>query len=66
MEISTILMMLAPQETRPEYLEVLSYVSSLLIQDKETTELLESANEEAIKLYLAEQFQSFLKDKQLL
>lgn len=66
MEVKHILVMLAPKDIQQESLETLSYLSSLLIQEDEAVRLFESADETAIKFYLAERFQTFLKDKRLL
>lgn len=66
MEVTTVLMMLAPETIDQAGLDVLSYLSSLLIQEEKAVALFESADEEAIKQYLAERFQTFLKDKKLL
>ncbi|MEI3614197.1 BglG family transcription antiterminator [Pseudogracilibacillus sp. SO30301A] len=66
MEVKHILVMLAPKDIQQESLETLSYLSSLLIQEDEAVRLFESADETAIKFYLAERFQTFLKDKKLL
>ncbi|WP_156855261.1 BglG family transcription antiterminator [Oceanobacillus sp. AG] len=66
MEVKHILVMLAPKDIQQERLETLSYLSSLLIQEDEAVRLFESADETAIKFYLAERFQMFLKDKRLL
>ncbi|MCF3944503.1 BglG family transcription antiterminator [Oceanobacillus alkalisoli] len=66
MKVKHILVMLAPEDIQQERLETLSYLSSLLIQEDEAVRLFESADETAIKFYLAERFQTFLKDKKLL
>lgn len=66
MAVQSILMMLAPEEIHQEGLDTLSYLSSLLIQEEKAVQLFESGNEEGIKRFLADQFQAFVKDKQLL
>ncbi|ASK62512.1 transcriptional antiterminator [Virgibacillus phasianinus] len=66
MEMDTLLVMLAPEVTHQEVLEVLSYLSSLLIQGQENIDLFESGNETQIKQFLSSQFQKFLQEKNLL
>lgn len=65
-EAGTLLVMLAPQESNQESLEVLSYLSSLIIQEQANMTLFESATEAQIKQFISEQFQSFLSEKKLL
>jgi mannitol operon transcriptional antiterminator len=66
MEVDTLLVMLAPVTIHQEALEVLSYLSSVIIQDRERITLFESGNEEAIRQFLSEQFHQFLQEKKLL
>ncbi|WP_412977228.1 BglG family transcription antiterminator [Ornithinibacillus sp. 179-J 7C1 HS] len=65
MEINTILLMLAPENTSKEVLEILSYISNLLIQREENIRLFELGDEIKIKEFLTKQFQRFLKEKNL-
>lgn len=66
MEMDTLLIMLAPETTHQEVLEVLSYLSSLLIQGEESISLFESGDESRIKTFLTNQFQTLLYEKKLL
>jgi mannitol operon transcriptional antiterminator len=66
MIVNTVLMMLAPTDTSNEVLEILSFISNLLIQREENSRLFESEDEEKIREFLMEQFQKFFKEKNLL
>ncbi|RDW22179.1 transcriptional antiterminator [Oceanobacillus arenosus] len=66
MSVDTILIMLAPKMVNQEVLEVFSFLSSLLIQDEESIRLFSTGDEAKVKRYLAEQFQQFLIEKNLL
>ncbi|MEN2769048.1 BglG family transcription antiterminator [Ornithinibacillus xuwenensis] len=66
MQVDTVLMMLAPEKTSKEVLEVLSFISNLFIQHEDNARLFESGNEARIKEFLSKQFQKFLKEKNLL
>ncbi|WP_019378082.1 BglG family transcription antiterminator [Virgibacillus halodenitrificans] len=61
--ISRVLLMLAPKEIEQESLEVLSFLSSLLIQGDSITRLFESGKETEIREYLSEQFFNFIQQK---
>ncbi|WP_404455464.1 BglG family transcription antiterminator [Virgibacillus necropolis] len=61
-----VLIMLAPEDTQAEVLEVLSFLSSLIIQSQESMKLFESGNEAQIRNFLSEQFHTFLHEKNLL
>ena len=65
-EVYTLLMMLAPETIHQESLEVLSYLSSIIIQDQESISLFESGDEAAIRQFLSKQFHQFLQEKDLL
>lgn len=65
-EVDTLLIMLAPEATHQEALDVLSYLSSLVIQDQASITLFESEDEATVKAFLSEQFQQFLQEKNLL
>ncbi|GIO27027.1 BglG family transcription antiterminator [Ornithinibacillus bavariensis] len=64
--VNTVLLMLAPENTSNEVLEILSFISNLIIQRDENSRLFESGNEEKIREFLIEQFQKFFKEKNLL
>ncbi|WP_152655299.1 BglG family transcription antiterminator [Oceanobacillus sp. CFH 90083] len=63
MEVSRILMMLAPESTYTEALDILSYLSGLIIQDTDYLYLLQEAGEKEILLFLTNQFQLFIQEK---
>ena len=66
MPIDTILLLLAPEITYKEVLEVLSFLSTLLIQDPKSVAIFTSGDETKIKQYLSEQFYKFSQEKNLL
>ncbi|WP_430790604.1 BglG family transcription antiterminator [Virgibacillus flavescens] len=63
MKMDTILLMLAPENAHQEMLEVLSFLSGTIIQEKDSISLFESADEEKIEQFLSDQFQQFLQEK---
>jgi mannitol operon transcriptional antiterminator len=63
MEIKSILLMLSPQETSESSLEVLSYLSSLLIESEESISLFQSDSQEEILVYLTTRFDQFFTEK---
>ena len=63
MEIKSILLMLSPQETSESSLEVLSYLSSLLIESEESISLFQSDHQEEILAYLTTRFDQFFAEK---
>ncbi|MFG6149693.1 BglG family transcription antiterminator [Halobacillus sp. B23F22_1] len=63
--VSTILLMLAPQEINKESLEVLSFLSSLIVDDPKGIETLQSQDEDKIMHYMSNQLHQFFK-KELL
>ncbi|MBV7508751.1 BglG family transcription antiterminator [Bacillus sp. sid0103] len=63
MEIRSILLMLSPQETAESSLEVLSYLSSLLIESEESIALFQSDQQEEILAYLTARFDQFFTEK---
>ncbi|WP_237566128.1 BglG family transcription antiterminator [Oceanobacillus massiliensis] len=65
MSIRRILLMLAPEVALPEVLDVLSYLSGVIIQGQESIDLFESGSETDIKKFLSKQFHQFLKEKNL-
>lgn len=64
--IDTILMMLAPDDASDESLEVLSFISSLLVQQSATVKLFTKGNENEIKQFLAFQLTQFIKQQNIL
>ena len=65
MDMNTLLLMLSPQSVRPEVLEIMSLISSLLIQETKAIELFEEADEDAIKRFLSEHFFNYVQQKQV-
>ena len=65
MDMNTLLLMLSPQSVRPEVLEIMSLISSLLIQETKAIELFEEADEDAIKRFLSEHFFNYVQQKQI-
>src|SRR5699024_7099464 len=62
-DVKHILGMLAPQETEPESLEILSCLSGLIMQNEASIELFQSANEADIKSFLTEQLNQHMEQK---
>ncbi|UJL45847.1 BglG family transcription antiterminator [Virgibacillus sp. NKC19-16] len=62
MKMERMLLMLSPEDTHQEVLEILSYVSSLIIQSQESMTLFQSGDEAQIRKFLTKEFQAFLKD----
>ncbi|MFC7063102.1 BglG family transcription antiterminator [Halobacillus seohaensis] len=62
-EVSTILLMLAPTDIHNEGLEVLSFLSSLIVEDPNGIETLESQDEAAIIHYLSNQLHQFFSKR---
>ncbi|WP_181350381.1 BglG family transcription antiterminator [Thalassobacillus sp. CUG 92003] len=60
-EVSTILLMLAPLDMHKEGLEVLSFLSSLLVEDPNGAKTLESQDEALITRYVSNQLHQFLR-----
>ncbi|OLN23022.1 PTS sugar transporter [Domibacillus antri] len=63
MEADVILMMLSPDPFHAEGLEVLSFVSAMMIESDESIALLQSGNEEEIKEWMASKLEMFLNEK---
>ncbi|WP_237458344.1 BglG family transcription antiterminator [Pontibacillus yanchengensis] len=63
MSVHTVLLMLAPKNMHQEGLEVLSFISSLIVEDEESTNVLESKDEEKMIRYLSNQLHQFFKTK---
>ncbi|WP_077329159.1 BglG family transcription antiterminator [Virgibacillus siamensis] len=66
MKADTILVMLAPDDANQETLDVLSHLSSLIIQDEESMRLFESGDEEQVMAFMSREMQKFLYDKNIL
>src|SRR5699024_657471 len=64
--IDTILMMLAPDNVSNEVLEVLSFISSLLVQQSGAANLFANGSEYEIKQFLAFQLTQFIKQQHIL
>jgi len=62
-DVKHILVMLAPQETEPEALEIMSCLSGLIIQNEASIELFQSAKEADIKSFLTEQLNQYMEQK---
>ncbi|WP_404455458.1 BglG family transcription antiterminator [Oceanobacillus kapialis] len=65
MQMQTILLMLAPEDTDQGALEIMSLLSGMIIQGRERIQLFESGEEAAIKQLFIEEFQSLLQEKNL-
>nr|WP_239585456.1 PRD domain-containing protein [Amphibacillus cookii] len=63
MTTDTLLFMLSPLYAEDECLEVLSFISGLIIRDQQTTALFESSHKEKIKHYLSQQLNTFINEK---
>lgn len=63
MEIRSIVLMLSPEETAESSLEVLSYLSSLLIESEESISVFQSDDKEEILAYLTARFDQFFTEK---
>ncbi|UOQ43818.1 BglG family transcription antiterminator [Halobacillus salinarum] len=62
MPVNTIIVMLAPEDASKEALEVLSYLSSILVEDPASLEILESHEDESITRYISNQLHQFIKN----
>jgi mannitol operon transcriptional antiterminator len=62
-EIDSILLMLAPMQMNEKAMEILSFISSLIIQDDNSLDIFQSKNEEKISSYLSSQLFHFIKQK---
>ncbi|MGI8314858.1 BglG family transcription antiterminator [Halobacillus mangrovi] len=63
MESNVFILMLAPRDISKEGLEVLSFLSTLLIEDPVSTETFQSRDEGLIKKYVSNQIHQFFKKK---
>jgi len=60
--VNTLLMLLAPVKLEQAELEILSFISTLLIQDEERIKLFESGDQPQIHKCLATEFERFIKE----
>ncbi|KHE70765.1 BglG family transcription antiterminator, partial [Halobacillus sp. BBL2006] len=63
MESDVFILMLAPEEISKEGLEIMSFLSTLLIEDPVSTETFSSKEEDRIKNYVSNQIHQFFKKK---
>lgn len=63
MEVSQLVLMLAPDPFHEPGLEVLSFISSTLIESEQSIELFESDRETAIQSFLARKFEQLIDEK---
>lgn len=59
----TLLLLLAPEKVSGPVLEVLSFISSLFIENDEGIALFQSGDRQAISAYLAKRFERFFEEK---
>lgn len=64
--VDTILMMLAPEKTTDEVLKVLSFISSLLVQQEASATLFAGGSEEEVHQFLAFHLMQFIKRNHIL
>lgn len=58
-----IIVMLAPQDPNQEMLEILSFISGMIIKDQKTIEIFERANEKEIYSLLTDQLEQLITEK---
>ncbi|GAB7387488.1 mannitol operon transcriptional activator MtlR [Bacillaceae bacterium] len=61
--VTNLLLMLAPENSSKKTLEVLSYISALIIESEKSMALFGSQNRKAIASYLSDRFREFLRKK---
>ncbi|SHM74137.1 BglG family transcription antiterminator [Gracilibacillus kekensis] len=61
--MENLLLMISPENIEEVGLEVLSFISGLLIKDGESKNLFQSQDQEAISTYLAQQLHEFITEK---
>lgn len=61
--VDILLLLLAPRDYSSQGLEVLSYISSILIENGDSITLFESADDRSISAYLSAQFEQFFYEK---
>jgi mannitol operon transcriptional antiterminator len=60
-EMDTVLLQLAPEDSPVESIEIMSYISSLIIESNESIALFSESNQESIGLYLANKMKSYVE-----
>ncbi|WP_347552689.1 BglG family transcription antiterminator [Pseudalkalibacillus hwajinpoensis] len=63
-EMDTILLQLAPEESSSETIEIMSFISSLIIESKESIALFSESDQGTIEVYLANKIKNYI-EKQL-
>ncbi|WP_078408386.1 BglG family transcription antiterminator [Priestia abyssalis] len=63
MEANSLLLLLSPEQFPGQGLEVLSFISSLIIENEQSISLFESNDEQAISSYMAAKFEQFFDEK---
>lgn len=63
MKADRILIMLAPESVKKEALDILSYISGLIIQDKSYMKKFEQAAQKEMEAFLTKEFQAFMEGK---
>ncbi|MEI4771950.1 BglG family transcription antiterminator [Psychrobacillus sp. FJAT-51614] len=61
-KVDTILMLLSPETFGKAGLEVLSFISTLIIQDEQSTLLFETGNQSQVHSFLATEFEQFIRE----
>ncbi|WP_269922164.1 BglG family transcription antiterminator [Psychrobacillus psychrodurans] len=62
MKVDTLLVLLSPEAFLKAGLEVLSLISTLIIQNEQNTQLFETGDESQIQAFLAEEFEAFIRE----
>ena len=65
MESKRVLLMVAPIDSNPQELEILSLLSGLIIRDEETMRRFESATETELQSLISTEFNQFLNEQQI-
>ncbi|MTT32569.1 PRD domain-containing protein [Terrilactibacillus sp. BCM23-1] len=65
MPIQNLMLLLAPEKLTPLQLEIISNVSSSIVEDRESTLIYSSANEKMIQSKLEQSFYTFIKNKMM-
>ena len=61
--MNRLLLLLAPENPSNQVLEVLSHISTLIIEGDESLAVFESQDQETVAAFLGDRFQRFLKDQ---
>lgn len=62
-EVSQLLLLLSPQPYHEPGLEVLSFISTVIIENEQSIKLFETGDESVIHTYLAKKFEQFIHEK---